>query len=345
MLCLSLIYLPLSLFSQEEKAETEISLLDRMQQEDKISLQITTNIDSLYADWRLQSYHWGEAKLSFANGEEITEEVKVKIRGKYRSRYCENPPIKIKYSNKSLKKRNFKKLNEYKLVYPCKSNEEYQAYVLKEYLIYKMYNELTDNSLRVQLVDFNLKDSLSSRIDRQFTGFLIEDREELIHRVNAVMSDMKCMRPNHLNQHHYTIFQVFQFLIGNTDWILPTCKNSEIISLHNGEMIPIPYDFDFSGMVDASYATTNIAFGFNSVKQRYFLGHLKPMEDLIPVLELYKEKRQTLTKIIEEFELLNLKDRKRMIRYLDSFYKILDKPKKVKRLFVHPMAEAMAKDY
>ncbi len=344
-LCLALIYLPFNLQSQEENLETKISLLDRMQAEEKISLQIVTNIDTLFADWLRQSYHWGEAKLSFADGEELTEEVKVKIRGKYRSRHCENPPIKIKYSNKSLKKRNFKKLNEFKLVYPCESNAAYQAYVLKEYLIYKLYNELTDNSLRVQLVDFSLKDSLSGRTNRQFTGFLIEDREELIDRVNAVMSDMKCMRPNHLNQHHYTIFQVFQFLIGNTDWVLPTCKNSEIISLENGEMIPIPYDFDFSGMVDASYATTNLAFGFTSVKQRYFLGHLKPMEDLIPVLELFKQKRPALTQIIQDFDLLSEKDRKRMVKYLDSFYKILDKPKKVKRIFVHPMAEAMAKDY
>ena len=178
--CLSLLYLPFNLQSQEEHSEAQISLLDRMQAEEKISLQILTNIDTLYADWLRQSYHWGEAKLSFANGEEITEEVKVKIRGKYRSRHCENPPIKIKYSNKSLKKRNFKKLNEFKLVYPCESNEEYQTYVLKEYLIYKLYNKLTDNSLRVQLVDFSLKDSLSGRSNRQFTGFLIEDREELI---------------------------------------------------------------------------------------------------------------------------------------------------------------------
>jgi len=343
-MCMSLLAIPLGLYSQDP-SPPEISLLDRMQREEIPSLTITTHIDTLFADWRLQNYHWGKAKLSFQSGEEIEEEVKVKIRGKYRSRYCENPPIKIKYSNKSLKKRNFKKLNEFKLVYPCQSTAEYQNYVLKEYLIYKLYNELTDNSLRVQLIDLTLVDSLTGQKDREFKGFLIEDREELIHRVNAVMSDMKCMRPNHLNQHHYTIFQVFQFLIGNTDWVLPTCKNAEVISMKNGEMIPIPYDFDFSGMVNASYATTNIAFGFTSVKQRYFLGHLKPMEDLLPVLALYKEKRQRLTQVIEAFDYLSLRDRKRMIKYLDSFYKILDNPKKVKRIFVHPMAAAMAKDY
>lgn len=332
-LILSFLTLHLALFSQEKGVPEKISLLDRMQQQELLSLEITTNINALFADWRTQNYHWGKAKLTFTDGEEVEERINVKVRGKYRSKNCKNPPIKIKYSNKSLKERNFKKLNEYKLVYPCKSTKEYQRYVMKEYLIYKLYNELTLNSLRVQLVDLTLTDSLSGQSNHQFKGFLIEHWEELIYRMEAVMSDLDCMPSENLNQHHYTIFQLFQYLIGNTDWVIPSCKNAEIIATQDGEAIPVPYDFDFSGMVDAAYAVSDAGLGLTDITQRYFKGEQKSMEELAPILKLFQEKRRSFTEIIEGFEYLPKKDRKNMIKYLNSFYRILDKPKKVQRIF------------
>ena len=159
------------------------------------------------------------------------------------------------------------------------------------------------------------------------------------------MSDVKCMRPEHLSTYDYTLFQVFQYFIGNTDWLLPTCKNCEIISLENGEMIPIAYDFDFSGMVSTSYATQNSALPVQSIKDRYFLGHKKKMKDLDPVFKLFKEKKNELIATINDFEYLSKAERRRMVKYINSFYKILDNPKLVKKEFVHPMADSMKDDY
>lgn len=330
---------------KKKKKVKKISLLDQLLMEELPQLEVNTNVKEVYADWRLQNYHWGAATISLAGEEILKEDIKVKTRGKYRSKHCENPPIKIKFPKKRLKARNLKKWNEFKVVYPCQSKSQYQTYVLKEYLVYKLYNVLTDYSLRTQLVDLVLSDSAGVLENKYFKGFLIEHREEFIKRTDAVMSDMKCMRPNHLDTYSYTLFQVFQFLIGNTDWLLPTCKNSEIVSLESGLMVPIPYDFDFSGMVSAEYATPDPAFGLYSVRERYFLGHQKSLEELEPVFELFKEKREDLIKVIENFEYLSKRERKAMIGYLKSFYKILDKPKKIKKIFVHPMAETMAKDY
>lgn len=343
LLALSLYPFYLTLLAQAPNELSTMSLLDRMQQDEMPYLEITTNINALFADWRVQNYHWGNAKLSFSDGEEIEEDVSLKIRGKYRSKNCKNPPIKLKYSNKSLKLQNFKKLNEFKLVYPCKSNKDYQKFVWKEYLIYKLYNELTDYSFRVQLLDLGLTDSLSRKSDYQFKGFLIEDQEELIYRMGALTGDGKCLSPDNLDQRQYTIFQLFQFLIGNTDWVLPSCKNVEVVALPNGEVIPVPYDFDFSGMVNASYATGDAGLGLNHVTQRYFIGPRKSMEELAPILQLFKEKRERFTQIIQDFEYLPIKDRKKMVKYLNSFYRILNRPKRVKRIFVHPKGGAKNK--
>ncbi len=327
------------------KKVKKISLLDRLLMEELPQLNLSMNVEAVYGDRKLQAYHWGEANIQLNEEESILEEIQVRTRGKYRSRNCENPPLKIKFSNKKLKARNFKKLNEFKVVYPCEAKSIYQTYVFKEYLVYKLSNVLTENGLRVQLVDLVIQDSTQVEKSRRFKAFLIEDREELISRIDAQMSDMKCMRPNHLDPHDYTLFQVFQFFIGNTDWLLPTCQNAEVVSMKNGRMLPIPYDFDFSGLVSTEYATVNPGFGIRSVKDRYFLGHQKSMEELDPILALFQQKKTALLQVIEDFEYLPKGEKKVMTRYLESFYKILEKPKKVKKIFVHPMAESMAKDY
>jgi len=178
---------------------------------------------------------------------ESPDSLEVKVRGVYRAAKCDNPPLKIKYAKSTLKKRGLKKRNEYKLVYPCKNTEEYQHYIYKEYLIYKLYNELTDKSLRVHLIDFKLTDANEQVANIQNTGFIIEHEEEIIKRVDANKNDVRCVPIKKLLEYDYTLFQVFQFMIGNVDWIVENCKNVKVLQMRDSTLIPIPYDFDFTG--------------------------------------------------------------------------------------------------
>ena len=339
--------LPSLLFAQkdESKKVKKESLLDILTTQKLPKLVLETNVEKLFGERKVMNYQKALASITLDDGAIWTHQIKLKTRGVYRGQKCVNPPLKLKFSKKELKARKLNKNNEFKLVYPCKDGNNFQKYVLKEYLVYKLNNVLTDQSLRVQLVDLEIKDSLNHISPISVKGFLIEHREELIHRLDAVMSDIKCMRPVHLSTYDYTLFQVFQYFIGNTDWLLPTCKNCEIISLENGEMIPIAYDFDFSGMVSTDYATPNSSLPVKTIKDRYFLGHKKKMEDLDPVLELFQKKKTALIDTVNDFEYLSKFERKRMIKYINSFYKILDNPKLVKKEFVHPMADSMKDDY
>ena len=110
-------------------------------------------------------------------------------------------------------------------------------------------------------------------------------------------------------------------------------------------MIPIAYDFDFSGMVSTNYAVPNSSLPVRTITDRYFLGHKKKMEDLDPVLALFQAKKAELIATVNDFEYLPKSERKRMVKYMESFYKILSKPKLVKRAFVHPMGDSMKEDY
>jgi len=321
------------------------SLLDVLLTQELPKISLEADLKMLFDDRRMMNYQKAVASITFDDGEVWTDDIRLKTRGVYRSQKCDNPPLKLKYYKKSLKARNLNKNNEFKLVYPCKFGKDYQNYVYKEYLVYKLNNVLTDQSLRVQLIDLEIKDSLDNLDPLFVKGFLIEHREELIHRVGAVMSDIKCMRPVHLSQPDYTLFQVFQFFIGNTDWLLATCKNSEIISLESGEMIPVAYDFDFSGIVNTEYAVPNRTFPVERITDRFFLGHEKTMEELAPVFALFQEKKTALIQTVQDFEYLPSRERKKMVKYIESFYKILDKPRLTKYHFMHPMAVKMKDDY
>ncbi len=333
-----------SLIAQTTEPEGQ-SLLDTLITQKLPKLALEIDLKSLFEDRREMNYRKAMASITFDNGEVWTDEIKLKTRGVYRAQTCDNPPLKLKFAKKRLKARKLNKNNEFKLVYPCKSGNNFQNYVLKEYLVYKLYSVLTEHGLRVQLVDLEIKDSLNNISTVVKMGFLIEHREELIHRLGAVMSDAKCMEPSMLSIYDYTLFQVFQYFIGNTDWLLPTCKNCEIISMPSGEMVPIAYDFDFSGIVRTSYAVPKIELGLYSITQRYFLGHKKKMENLEPVLDLFQEKKAALIATINDFEYLSKRERKRMVKYINSFYKIIDNPKSVKKEFIHPMSAEMRDKY
>ena len=337
----------LSLQAQKEKKKKppKQSLLDVLttQQLPKVALEM--DLKMLFDDRRMMNYQPAVATITFDDGEVWTDNIQLKTRGVYRSQKCDNPPLKLKYKKKALKARNLNKNNEFKLVYPCKLGNNFQNYVLKEYLVYKLNNVLTDQSLRVQLIDLAIKDSLDNIAPIAAKGFLIEHREELIHRLGAEMNDMRCLKPVHLSNYDYTLFQVFQYFIGNTDWLLPGCKNCEIIDFEDGKMIPIAYDFDFSGMVSTNYAIPNSALPVRTITDRYFLGHKKKMEDLAPVFALFQEKKAELIKTVEDFDYLPKWERKRMVKYMESFYKVLSKPKLVKKAFIHPMGESMREDY
>ncbi len=309
------------------------SILDHLTESKMPELELVLHLDSLFMDRRHKNYQDASATFTFENGETWTDSMEVKVRGIFRAAKCDNPPLKIKYSKNLLKKRGLKKRNEYKLVYPCKSNKIYQNYIYKEYLIYKLYNELTDKSLRVHLIDFTLKDATQKKEDIQSIGFLVEHREEIIKRLDAHKNDIRCLPVKMLSPYDYTLFQVFQFMIGNVDWLIENCKNTEVIQLQDNTIIPIPYDFDFTGMVNPSYAVPNRIFKQKYVTDRYFLGHEKSMEELMPIFELFKEKKKNFVQLITEFPYLSNRDRKAMLKYLESFYRILDRPAQVKRAF------------
>ena len=96
----------------------------------------------------------------------------------------------------------------------------------------------------------------------------------------------------------------------------------------------VPYDFDFAGLVDAHYAIPSHELPITSVRERLYRGFPRTMEEIQRTLDIFREKREAINKLVMDFELLNVRQRKDMINYLDEFYEIIKSTSLVKRTFI-----------
>ena len=62
-------------------------------------------------------------------------------------------------------------------------------------------------------------------------------------------------------------------MIGNTDWSsVDEGHNMELVKGPSETQWAVPYDFDFSGIVDARYAAPDPRFSIKDVRQRFYRG-------------------------------------------------------------------------
>ena len=64
---------------------------------------------------------------------------------------------------------------------------------------------------------------------------------------------------------------VFMYMVGNTDWSLPYLHNIRVFQNFTS-YIAVPYDFDWSGIVDAPYAVPDYRLNIKSVRDRIWRG-------------------------------------------------------------------------
>jgi hypothetical protein len=118
-------------------------------------------------------------------------------------------------------------------------------------------------------------------------------------------------------------------MIGNTDWSVPGQHNCKILTMHNTDRpdlgMIVPYDFDYSGLVNADYAIPTEALDIENVRERIYLGRCRTEEEYVMALKEFTDKKEDFYRVIQEFSLIDERTRKDMIRYLDEFYVLFDK--------------------
>ena len=311
---------------------------------DVVEIHITGPMSTLVDERPDEEYL--PAKLSWLEpgGEQMTVDIGIRTRGKFRRSKdtCRFPPLRINFRKKDVKGTLFHKQDALKLIAHCRDNsEKYEQLVVREYLIYRMLNVLTDYSYRVRLLRVRYTDTEDDDDDREAIGVLIEHGKRFSKRTGLEELEVQRTRYNALQPAYTALTSVFHYMIGNTDFSPVAgpeddecCHNADLFSDPKGGVYPVPYDFDMSGMVDAPYALPNERFKLRSVTVRLYRGHCMHNAQLPDAIQAFKDNREALYALIDNEDALTKRTAKSMRRYLDSFYKVIDNNKAVDRKII-----------
>ncbi len=312
------------------------SFFDQLYQEDEmVKVMIHLDLQTLLKNRKTNNSVPAKFYYPDENGELVKRKAKIKVRGKTRRKKCDFPPLQVKFKKKKLKKDSLAPFNQLKLVTHCFDDEVGEKNIFKEYLAYRLYNILTEKSFKVQLLSITYVDSTQVIEPFERYGFFIETTDDLKERLNVKTKQSFAFPPGDLDQENYLQLSAFQYMIGNTDWYLKFLHNIKLMTSNEDSMhnYLVPYDFDFSGLVNAHYAVPNPNLGQQKVVDRFFQGEHQNNEAMEAALERIKMKKEACKKYCESYKWLSKKDRKKVWKYLNSFFKTIENRQKKEEIF------------
>lgn len=325
---------PLEKLSQQI-AVPEVAENPLFAQEEVLQFTINSTFKDLLKNREEDSaYHPASLVYRDAAGQDVRVKLKVRVRGNHRRnpRVCRFPPILLNFSRKTSQQTIFKHVNKVKLVTHCLDEE----YVFREYLVYKLYNLFTDKSFRVRLCRVTYNDVEDERRTEVRYAFMIEDDEEMAERNKAtIVPDELVIGMEGTDQKQMALLAMFQYMIGNTDWSVPYRHNIKLLSVNTlRPPLPVPYDFDYCGIVGPPYAVPPPELGITSVRDRLYRGYDSPAYIYAEVIEAFNSRRTAVFKLYRDFPLINKSTQKQTARFLEDFYDILNDPKDFRRSIV-----------
>jgi hypothetical protein len=322
-----LILLVFPLYSVYGQGNNELRLFD---ESDPLEIVIQTDLLQLLNN-RGEDPDYQNATLIVKDiaGEEKIFDIEVQARGNFRrdSLVCDFPPIRLNFKKKEIVNTFFEGNEKIKIVTHCKTNiPEFDQFVIREYVTYRMYNLLTPISFKVRLATMVYEDTSNQLEPIERIGFLIEDIDHL-----AARNDMKeyegPLQIRDLEKRNEILLSLFQYMIGNTDWIVNMSKNLKMIS-DGTTYYAIPYDFDYTLLVGTDYSMGG-GKSFLTQPMRDYKGLCYDLSDFNPVVEVIQDKRKDINKIIGKEKLLDYESKQHMKEFLNYFYYILKSEKRI----------------
>lgn len=295
--------------------------------EEPLKVTIRTEMKTLMkAD---TSYVKADFILKTASGEMMIP-VRLKARGAFRKDFCSMPPLRMKLDQERMKDSTLKKVMNVKLVTQCKPVKVYDTYLLTEFLAYKLYEKSNPYHFRTRLMEVEWVDV--SRPDKAPVlqhAFAIEDIDQLAARMGCRVIETPAIRYQDLNRKELIHFSLFQYMIGNTDWNVRVQHNLKLLQPLDESfppLIPVPYDFDYCGLVNASYAIPALELEIKSVRERLFLGPCMEEDETVAALSMFKIWKEPFLEIVRTYPYLPAADLRIAENYLLRFFELADSP-------------------
>lgn len=278
-----------------------------------------------------------ESMLYYKN--ETTEydslKIELRARGNNRRENCYYAPLRLKLSNSVTKGTPFEGNKKLKLVLPCLIEANNDDYVVKEYMAYKLYEIVTPVHFKTRLANIEFVEEKGKReVSNDLKGILIEDIDNTAKRLNG--NEIK-RRILPLQQDGLASIRnsFFQYLIANTDYSTTYNHNGKLLFVDK-KIIPVPYDFDMCGLVNASYAVVsnvqNLELDIENVTERVYKGYKREDALFEQVRKEFINNKAEMFKVVDSLETY-FEDKNQFIRarrFIEEFFEIIQDDKRFK---------------
>lgn len=255
-------------------------------------------------------------------------DIDLRARGNFRRDNCSYPPIRIKIKKKKSKETPFEGHKSLKLVMPCNDSKNAPSYIAKEYLAYKMYEEVTPYFFPTRLVKISFIDEDDKKGEvSELIGFLIEDDDLVAEKFGGEIFDEKKLGPTFLVDSATVRHDLFQYMIGNTDWSSMFYHNQKIMKLSDTEFIPLAYDFDMTGLVSPPYAQVSNLVDIEKITDRLYRGFCRDEGIMQAVRQEFLAKENDIMALVESQLFMEEKDKKLAASYLKDFFSTISNDK------------------
>jgi hypothetical protein len=300
-----------------------------------VPLEITLRADfrAVQRDRNPASTKTFPATIEFTSeaGEPVSMPLRIRTRGHSRrsSSTCTFAPLRLEFEKKLTKGSVFDEHGAMKLGTHCRGGAE--EMILREYAVYRMFNLLTPRSYRARLARVTYVDSERERQVASEYGLLIEDVDDVAKRLEGREITVQQVIFARVDQDALNLMTLFEYMIGNTDFSIFSQHNVRLVQTPAGLRYPVPYDFDYSGLVDAPYAVPARTLGIGSVRDRLFRGPCRTPEEWAPYFDKLLDAKADLLALYDTLPGLNDRYRRDAKSYLEQFYRTIGSPALIKR--------------
>ena len=267
-----------------------------------------------------------------SSGTPVTIPIEIATRGHFRLRYdvCNFPPIRLIFPKQGLKGTPFAGQSSLKLGTHCQQRDkDYGEIPVREHAAYEVLNMLTDASFKSRLAKVTYVPAGEEKDQYTKLGLLIEDESDMAKRNGGRIFTVRGGTFSDMDPPQTALISVFAYFLGNTDWSLYSLHNIRLVIVGD-RYVPVPYDFDWSGVVFARYAKPDPRLGIPTVQDRLFRGPCLTPAELAPIIAKFNEQKPAVRAL---YGRLPLDDgyRRRALDYLDDFYRVVSDQRQVKR--------------
>lgn len=328
------------LLSQEAPSTDFKETTKLFKDQEQLSLKLKFSTKNLRENTNDSTYI--TSTLWYREAQELWDSINIKLRarGNFRRNNCYYLPLRIKLKKSEAKGTIFEGNKKLKVVLPCLEGRNGNDYVLKEYLAYKLYEDISPYHFKTRLLDLEFLEEKGQRIkEHRIQGFLIEDIDNVAERVNG----KQIKRVIHPLQHDAVLAvenAFFEYMIGNTDYSSRIQHNQRLLFIDD-KILSVPYDFDMSGLVNTHYSTVsniqNIPTQIDHVTQRAYKGYMRDDEVFQKVRQTYLDHKEELFGIIDDLQIYfrDPAQFRTAKEFVEGFYKILEDDKKFERNIVN----------